>query len=812
MRIRLPRLRPAALYTRWKTAVRSSSGQRSAAVDVAAAGPVHGLPAMTQLEQLPLVRLQTIAAGQSSFERDTHGTSSGNADRDNFLYVTGAEKVMLDQRGPGVVYRIWVTGFDPATAWLRVYFDGAAVPRINLLMRELFSGTRAPFLSPLVADDTRSSGGFTCYLPLPYQRSIRVTTNMSGYYNIGYHTYSPDTSVVTWTGAENSAAARTAWSNAGTDPKDPTGNEVRSGATHLYPGTAHALFTGLGARSISSIRIKLPGVTPATTVTDGGRAHRGFSQFRMATDPGNSAVVLTRRMDFGVPDQRARVRVDGVPAGEWFDAGSDGSYRWRDSSFAIPTAMTAGRSTITVRVEYVSSGIDWNEFRYQAHSTVGGTVALTDTLDVADPASEAAHSYQIGAQTWAGTPTFSYPSQVRDHGRAHTGSSRFTLSIRPDHLAVVLARRMDHGIADQRAAVYVDGVLAGTWEDRGADSVHRWRDSSFPIPTALTTGKSSIAIRVEFESSALDWNEFTYWAYSALAAGDTVLSDTLDVGDPGSEAGHGYTITGQTWSGTLLAGYDTAELLNNTRIRMFWDGEPTPSVDAPLGSFFGMGQFGAYPTRSLVVGMDAADNLYCYLPMPFRHQATIDLVSSRAIPTVGVTYEVRHKPFGGGFDDVGYFRTSFTATTPAVFGQDIPILDTVGSGNLVGVTASYAGDLLRSYLEGDERIYVDDCNSPAFYGTGAEDFFNGGFYFDHGLYTQPMSGNTAHLTGGDRPDRGLPLLPAGHRAVQETYPGIDPARWPQRDHDRRLDACLLLPATDDPPRAHRHPRCRHADE
>jgi hypothetical protein len=128
-----------------------------------AATPVYGLPALYRLEQLPVRRPLTLAGGQSSYERDTHGESAGNDDRDNFLYVSGGEKVMLDQAGPGTVYRIWVTGFDAATAWLRVYFDGESAPRINLLLRELFSGTRSPFLSPLVADNTRSSGGFVCF-------------------------------------------------------------------------------------------------------------------------------------------------------------------------------------------------------------------------------------------------------------------------------------------------------------------------------------------------------------------------------------------------------------------------------------------------------------------------------------------------------------------------------------------------------------------------------------------------------------------------------------------------------------------------
>ncbi|MHA6794714.1 DUF2961 domain-containing protein [Pseudonocardia bannensis] len=565
----------------------------------------YGLAAMARLDLLPLLRLHTMAGGQSSYERDTRGPGRGNDDWNNFLDVRGGEKVMLDQRGPGTVYRIWVTGFDPATDWLRVRFDDEPAPRIDIALRDLFSGTHAPFLSPLVADAATSSGGFTCHLPLPYRRSIRITTNMSGYYNIGYHTFGPGTPVTTWTGDEDSTRVRHMWSDAGADPKAPDGDPhevtVTAGVVHLPSGAARTIFEADGPRSISSIRIAMPGVTAAGTVTDRGRAHRGHSRFRIAVSPANSGVVLSRRTDHGVADQRARVLVDGVAVGEWSDPGRDRAHRWRDSSFDVPSWITAGRSALTVRLECVPTAAGWTEFTYRVYSTVGDTAVLTDTVDV---------------------------------------------------------------------------------------------------------------------------------------------------GDPESEARHGYAIGGQTRCGSLVAGYDTADLLNTTRIRMFWDGEATPSVDAPLGAFFGMGRFGAYPARGLVVGLDPADRLYVHLPMPFRRHARIDLVNTRAAPTCGVGFEVRHRPGTGGVADPGYLRTRLTATTPTVIGQDVPILDTAGSGTFIGVTASYSGAANRWYLEGDERIYVDDSGSPAFHGTGTEDFFNGGWYFDRGPYTQPLSGNTAHLVRG----------------------------------------------------------------
>ena len=152
-------------------------------------------------------------------------------------------------------------------------------------------------------------------------------------------------------------------------------------------------------------------------------------------------------------------------------------------------------------------------------------------------------------------------------------------------------------------------------------------------------------------------------------------------------------------------------------------------MNAPIGSFFAMGQLGSYPTHALVAGMDATDTMYMYLPMPFQRAAKIELVNTGTASVAGVTYNISYRPFKGNFSQVGYFRTSYITASNVRTGKDIPILSIGGAGKLVGVTASYSGGASRSYLEGDERIYVDGSGSPAFYGTGTEDFFNGGFYF-----------------------------------------------------------------------------------
>jgi Protein of unknown function (DUF2961) len=571
----------------------------------AAATEPYGLDTMAQFERLPYLKLDTMAAGQSSFDR-----SGGNADAGNFLYLPGTNKVLLDLQGPGIVYRLWFTGFDPAVDNIQVYFDGETTPRINMLLNDLFSGTNAPFLPPLVGNETVSSGGYFCYLPLPFQKSIRIlsdATSSTFYYNIGCHVYSPDTAITTWTGAEDSSTVRNLWNNAGLDPKSDSGNTVVSNTFDLAAGATQTLLDVAGPRSISSIKLSIPGIGPSLpqTVTDNGRADTNYSQFTMSLNSSNSGAMLVRRLDYGIADQKANVFVDGALVGQWFNSGGDGSYRWRDDSFSIPSSFTAGKSSITVKVAFVSSSLDWNEFYYWIYSTVGGTNVLTDSMNVGNSASESAHTYTINSQTWSGTQTFQYP------------------------------------------------------------------------PAAPS-------------------------------------SNTLD-------------------------------LLTNLWLAVSFDNETKPSVYAPIGSFFAMGQFASYSTRGLPVGMDASNNMYVYFPMPFASRAVVQLISQRSAVTTNIYSEIRHKPFTDSFTNVGYFKTQFRSETPTTNGSDILMLDVMGTGHFVGVVESMMGPTDRSYLEGDERIYVDDNESPAIYGTGTEDFYNGGWYFDHGLFTQPTHGNTAHV-------------------------------------------------------------------
>jgi hypothetical protein len=704
-----------------------------------AAEPPVGLDAM------PLDRLAELRQGARTYQASSHDRSGGNADAGHFLQVIGDEKVLLDVKGAGCVYRIWMTGIDLG-AMIRIYFDGSDTPTVEMPLGEFFSGNTAPFLAPLVGDNSYSSGGFICYLPMPFAQGCRVTTTSSGhYYNVTYEMFADASGVTTFTGSEDSSAARAAWESCGSDPKEDQGTVELTGTSTVSAGSSLDLADVAGPGSIRQIELTLPGLDTSRPepVWDDGRAHTGRSQFVVSVDPANEGVRLIRRLDYGIGNQRGRVYVDDVYAGQWFTPGMGAG--WLDDTFAIPDTLTSGKSAITVRVMFLSSNYDWNEFTYWVDSIVDGEPERTDELDVANAASEAEHDYVIVGQTWEGSRSYYYfgDNVATDDGRATQDSVEFEVAVDPNNTGVCLTRRLDYSIADQRANVYVDDAPAGQWYTAG-QAGNCFLDDPFDIPAGLTAGLSSITVRIEFVSSAIDWNEFHYWVDSTVA-GAPVRTDELDVGDAADEAAHSYTIVNQTWEGTrtlpLYEPPDPAftEIFQSARLVATWDQAAAPQVDVPLGSLFGCH---VRPQRigGLPVGIE--DNrLYCWLPMPFAIGAVVQLVNDSTQDIEDLEYRVRYslKP-AEALLGLGRFHAKYNEERPCTLGRDYTIVEETGAGHFLGVVQASEGPNL-GYLEGDERIYVDGCLTPALYGTGTEDFYNGGWYFAGGRFSRPVHGN-----------------------------------------------------------------------
>ncbi len=193
--------------------------------------------------------------------------------------------------------------------------------------------------------------------------------------------------------------------------------------------------------------------------------------------------------------------------------------------------------------------------------------------------------------------------------------------------------------------------------------------------------------------------------------------------------------------------------LAGLRLRITFDGRTT--VDSPLGEFFGSG-LGERNVRSLLFAMDAAPGGWysAWWPMPFRSSATVSIANTTGTAVNGVQAEVTSAP-GAAWTGAlaadgaaGYFTTQ-SRRAEVVGGSDWTVADQSGRGRFVGVSQTARGHIIggntRNYLEGDERVHVDGSPTPQIYGTGTEDFYESGWYFNRGEYSGAFTGNTAHL-------------------------------------------------------------------
>ncbi len=182
------------------------------------------------------------------------------------------------------------------------------------------------------------------------------------------------------------------------------------------------------------------------------------------------------------------------------------------------------------------------------------------------------------------------------------------------------------------------------------------------------------------------------------------------------------------------------------RLRLTFDGERR--ADLPLADFFGV-RGATVPPRGLLFGQADDGFLYAFFPAPFFTEAKVEIFDAGAAGSRPVKVEWR---IGWNAEvpaaDSGRFGVEFGATTASMPGPDLPLLTVFGRGKWIGLFAEIGslGTPSREVLEGDERVFLDGARHPGIYGTGVEDLFNGGFYFDRGPFALPLHGSPAHRT------------------------------------------------------------------
>ncbi|MDQ1087000.1 glycoside hydrolase family 172 protein [Siphonobacter sp. SORGH_AS_1065] len=187
-------------------------------------------------------------------------------------------------------------------------------------------------------------------------------------------------------------------------------------------------------------------------------------------------------------------------------------------------------------------------------------------------------------------------------------------------------------------------------------------------------------------------------------------------------------------------------------LRFYWDGEKTPSVEVPVGDFFGMG-WGEYaPLNSLAVTVNPGSAFNCYWPMPFRKKCRItmeNLDEHEMRLYYQVDYTLTEVP-----EDAAYFHAQFRRANGHDPKQAITLVDGIkGKGHYVGTYLAWGVHNTGWWGEGEIKFFMDgDKDYPTIAGTGTEDYFCGSYNFDRGGKYVEFSTPYAGLPQVIRPD------------------------------------------------------------
>jgi len=208
-------------------------------------------------------------------------------------------------------------------------------------------------------------------------------------------------------------------------------------------------------------------------------------------------------------------------------------------------------------------------------------------------------------------------------------------------------------------------------------------------------------------------------------------------------------------------------------LRMYWDGEATPSVETPVGDFFGLGlgEYYLYQSTPLAVASDKALN--SFFEMPFQKKARITVTNEGQENVDAFYFNIDYRAYAQPLpQDTLYFHAQYRQASPAkgwtndwhgngdsnvndkknLNGDGNYVwMEATGRGHFVGVTMSVLQNQNGWFGEGDDMFFIDGETTPSINGTGSEDYFLGAWDFgnhpfSYATFGAPVKGS--ELAGG----------------------------------------------------------------
>ncbi len=202
-------------------------------------------------------------------------------------------------------------------------------------------------------------------------------------------------------------------------------------------------------------------------------------------------------------------------------------------------------------------------------------------------------------------------------------------------------------------------------------------------------------------------------------------------------------------------------------LRMYWDNESTPSVETPIGDFFGLGLGEYYMFQSFPLAVGSTQALNSFFPMPFQKMAKITVTNEGKNPVDALYFNIDYRAYQHPLPaETLYFHAQYRQCTPCkgwtnrwtsngdplvdnrpnLTGEGNYVwLEATGRGHYVGVTMSVLQNQDGWWGEGDDMFFVDGEQLPSINGTGSEDYFLGAWdfgekAFSYGLFGAPVKG------------------------------------------------------------------------
>lgn len=190
---------------------------------------------------------------------------------------------------------------------------------------------------------------------------------------------------------------------------------------------------------------------------------------------------------------------------------------------------------------------------------------------------------------------------------------------------------------------------------------------------------------------------------------------------------------------------DSASVGRQLLLRIYFDGQGSPAVNAPLSDFFANADYNEYrQISSLAMCYNPRKGMNCYFEMPYFKGFRVEIEntgSTHANIYYQIDCEERKNP-----KESLFFHAQFRRVNPVPYKEVYTILDNVkGNGHYVGTYLHWGVKSNGWWGEGEIKFYIDgDKEFPSICGTGTEDYFCGAYNFDvNGRYTEfstPYSG------------------------------------------------------------------------